>query len=341
MDIFYHKNLRHARLFFAYFFSELWYSDMERRENVKNTLRFREDGSFKIVQFTDIHWHNGEPADRRAAALMEQITTAVQPDLVVLTGDILSGGGCWDASESMREIIRIVEQWRVPWAAVFGNHDDEGNASRHELMALMQEGAHSLAQPGPEEIPGVGNYVLTIDATDGRAPAALLYFIDSGSYAPPDIGGYGWIKPAQVAWYLRESARFTAAAGHPLPALAFFHIPLPEYDEVWDCHTCYGEKHEDVCAPRLNSGFFAAMHEAGDVIGTFVGHEHVNDFWGDLHGIRLCYGRATGYNTYGRDGFPRGARIIQLQEGERQFETWLHLEDGGVIREQPEHRPAP
>lgn len=307
---------------------------------MKKALRFQEDGKFTIVQFTDIHWHNGEPADRQSAALMEQIATAVQPDLVVLTGDILSGGGCQDAHASMQEVVRIVEQWNIPWAAVFGNHDDEGDASRHELMAVMQEGAHSLAQAGPEEIPGVGNYVLPLHRNGGSVPMALLYFIDSGSYAPQEIGGYGWIKPAQVAWYLRESARFTAAAGHPLPALAFFHIPLPEYDEVWNFHPCYGEKHEAVCAPRLNSGLFTAMHEAGDVIGTFVGHDHVNDFWGDFHGMRLCYGRASGYNTYGRDGFPRGARVIRLHEGEREFDTWLHLEGGSTVRAQPEHRPS-
>ncbi len=307
---------------------------------MENRLRFREDGTFKIVQFTDVHWHNGEPADRESEALMAQITAAVQPDLVVLTGDILSGGGCRDAHASMREVVRIVEQWGIPWTAVFGNHDDEGTATRHELMAVMGEGAHSLVQPGPEEVPGVGNYVLTIDASGESSLAALLYFIDSGSYASADIGGYAWLEPAQIAWYSREAARFTAAACHPLPALAFFHIPLPEYDEVWDCHICYGEKHEDVCAPKLNSGLFAAMHEAGDVMGTFVGHDHVNDFWGDLHGIRLCYGRATGYNTYGRDGFPRGARVIRLREGQRRFETWLHLEDGSVVREQPEHHPS-
>ncbi len=40
-------------------------------------------------------------------------------------------------------------------------------------------------------------------------------------------------------------------------------------------------------------------------MGTFVGHDHVNDFVGDLYGIRLCYGRATGFNTYGRQGFTR------------------------------------
>ncbi|MER3474625.1 MAG: metallophosphoesterase, partial [Armatimonadota bacterium] len=73
--------------------------------------------------------------------------------------------------------------------------------------------------------------------------------------------------------------------------LAFFHIPLPEYDEVWRTQVCYGQKHEEVCAPKINTGFFAALHKVGEVIGTFVGHEHSNDFWGNLYGIRLCYGR--------------------------------------------------
>ena len=302
-------------------------------------LKFNQDGLFKIVQYTDIHWQNGEPVDQKSAELMESIAGAEKPDLIVLTGDILSGGGCDDASESMRQIVKIMERCNTNWTAVFGNHDDEGTASRHELMVVMQESDLSLVEPGPEDISGVGNFVLTIQESKDDNPAALLYFIDSGSYAPTDIGGYDWIRRDQIEWYLDESARFTKNAGHPLPALAFFHIPIPEYHEVWDFHTCYGAKYEDICAPRVNTGLFAALHEAGDVLGTFVGHEHINDFWGDLHGIRLCYGRATGYNTYGKDGFPRGARVIELKKGERQFETWLHLDDGTVIHEQPQHTP--
>ncbi len=306
---------------------------------MKIELRFREDGCFKIVQFTDIHWHNGEPADQKSAALMESIARSESPDLIVLTGDILAGAGCHDAVKSLQQIVQILERCGTPWTAVFGNHDDEGTANRHELMAVMQESDLSLAEPGPAEIPGVGNYVLTVQSSEKIGSAALLYFIDSGSYAQTEIGGYDWIKRAQIEWFLSESANYTASAGYPLPALAFFHIPIPEYHEVWDFHTCYGVKYEDICAPRINTGFFAALHEAGDVIGTFVGHDHINDFWGDLHGIRLCYGRATGYNTYGKDGFPRGTRVIELREGTRQFETWLHLDDKTIVREQPKHTP--
>ncbi len=42
---------------------------------------------------------------------------------------------------------------------------------------------------------------------------------------------------------------------------------------------------------------FAAMKEAGDVMGMFVGHDHDNDYavmWKD---ILLAYGRYTGGNT--------------------------------------------
>src|SRR5690606_23438740 len=114
---------------------------------------------------------------------------------------------------------------------------------------------------------------------------------------------------------------------------------LPEYNEVWDFHVCYGEKHEPICSPIINTGFFAALHEAGDVLGTFVGHDHINDFIGELHGIRLCYGRGSGFNTYGKEGFARGARIIRLHEGVRSFETWLRLEGNVRVDLQPRHDP--
>lgn len=306
---------------------------------MQSKLRFHSDGSFKIVQFTDIHWQNGDAADQQSAELMECIAQVEAPDLIVLTGDILSGGGCDDAVSSMRQINQIMQRCGTHWSAVFGNHDDEGTANRHELMGVMQESELSLSEHGPDDISGVGNYVLTVQNSGSDTPGALLYFIDSGSYAQTDIGGYDWIKRDQIDWFLSTSAEITESVGHHLPALAFFHIPIPEYHEVWDFHTCYGVKYEDVCAPRINTGFFAALHEAGDVLGTFVGHEHINDFWGDLYGIRLCYGRATGYNTYGKDGFPRGARVIELREGERKFETWLHLSDGTIVHEQAKHTP--
>lgn len=148
------------------------------------------------------------------------------------------------------------------------------------------------------------------------------------------------MRQSQIDWYAKQSAGYTARnGGVPLPSLAFFHIPLPEYAEAWKHNVSYGNKMEDVCSSRINSGLFAAMVENGDIMGTFVGHDHINDFWSEHHGIRLCYGRASGHNTYGREGFPRGARVIRLRQGERGFETWLRLEDGTLVEQQAEHQP--
>lgn len=307
---------------------------------MQECLQFGADNRFKIVQFTDIHWHNGEPADHQTQQLIELVLTDQKPDLIMLTGDTLAGGGCADPQASMAQVAGMLERFATPWAAVFGNHDDEGGVSRTKLMEVMCAYEHCVAEAGPTDIFGVGNYVLPICGAGDSAVHFVLYCLDSGSYAATDIGGYDWIKRDQIEWYISHSRGFQQQHGGPIPALAFFHIPLPEYDEVWDHHTCYGYKHEAVCCPRVNTGLFAAMHEMGDVLGTFVGHDHIDDYEGDLYGIRLCYCRGTGFHTYGREGFPRGARIIQVTQGERSFDTWQQLADGTVLQNPPEHAPT-
>jgi 3',5'-cyclic AMP phosphodiesterase CpdA len=303
------------------------------------TLRFRDDSTFTIVQFTDTHFRNAEPADELTRGMMELVLDAERPDFVMLTGDVIAGGGCLDPEASWRYAVEPIEARRIPWAAVFGNHDDEGSLNRRQLMDVQRSFALCLSEPGPADVSGVGNYALPVLAANGSQTVAILYAIDSNAYSETQLDGYGWIRRDQIAWYLETSARFRAESGEPLPALVFFHIPLPEYDEVWDLHPCLGVKYENVCCPRINTGFFAAMHEAGDALGTFVGHDHVNDYEGTLHGIRLCYGRGSGFNTYGRSGFPKGCRVIRLEEGVRDFETWLRLDTGERVVQEAVHAP--
>ena len=165
-----------------------------------------------------------------------------------------------------------------------------------------------------------------------------MYVFDSHSYATlKGIKGYGWIKHDQVRWYIDESKKFTEAnGGTPLTALSFFHIPLPEYHEAVQNEGSFliGTRKEKACAPEINTGLFAAMKEAGDVLGVFVGHDHVNDYAVSWKGIMLCYGRFTGGKTVYHD-MPggNGARVIELTEGVRQFRSWIRLKGGQVINE--------
>lgn len=319
---------------------------LEGDTKMSRSLAFREDGTFTIVQFTDLHWKDGQEEDQRTRALMEQVLDTERPDLAVFTGDVIYTGEvapgepeCESPEQAFREAVASVEERGIPWAFVFGNHDTEQRITREELMQVVLQHRHTVSESGPNHLPG-SNYALQVADREGNS-AVNLYFLDSGSYSTnPNVGGYDWIRREQIHWLAAESDRLNdGEGGNKLPALAFFHIPLPEYKEVWDTQICYGHKQEQVCSPALNSGVFAALLEMGDVIGTFCGHDHINDYMGNLYGISLCYGRASGHNTYGKEGFPRGARLIKLTEGRPGFETWLRLEDGTPIMEQPVHHP--
>ncbi|WP_053372169.1 metallophosphoesterase family protein [Paenibacillus sp. FJAT-27812] len=293
------------------------------------SLKFRDDGTFKILQFTDMHLGDGKEEERerdeKTADLVSGIIAAEKPDLVVLTGDMIWSDGVADPKASFRRAIAPVVGSGVPWAAVFGNHDAEAGVTREELLAIQQEDEKCLSEAGPHDINGIGNFMLKVGNANGTKDEAALYFFDSGINAPEPIGGYAWIHPDQIQWYTGQSRQLTAQNGGPVRSLAFFHIPIPEYDAAWRGEQVTGTREENVECPKVNTGLFGAMVQSGDVVGTFVGHDHDNDYCGTLHGIRLCYGRVTGYNCYGK--LPRGARVIRLEEGKREFETWIVQED--------------
>lgn len=295
-------------------------------------LKFNADKKFKIVQFTDIHWVPGNPASEEARERMEEVLEAENPDFVIYTGDLVYGK---PASEALREALEPAVSRQIPFSVVWGNHDDEQDMNRLALFRFIREMPGNLTGT-TEGVSGVSNYVLPIFSSDGSKEAAVLYCLDSHAYSPlKSVKGYDWIKPDQIAWYTARSAAFTAKnGGEPLPALAFFHIPVPEYNEAASTESALliGTRKEKACAPALNTGLFTALLEAGDVMGTFVGHDHVNDYVVCWKGILLGYGRFTGGKTVYHD-IPggNGARVIELIEGERKFNSWIRLKGGRII----------
>lgn len=292
-------------------------------------LKFKKDGTFTIVQFTDLHWENGDELDLKTNQLMENILMEENPDLVVFTGDTIYSPSSENPKAAFRRALEPVVNRNIPWAAVYGNHDTEGNVTKEELLNVMQTEPYCLTEAG--NVSGVGNYLLHVMESSGVHSKWVLYFLDSGMDNPNQlVRGYDFIKRDQIDWYVKQSINLKQN-GSP-SELLFFHIPLPEYKEVWENGTCFGSMNEgEICSPVVNSGLFSAMVEMGTAKGTFVGHDHLNDFCGELYGIKLCYGRATGYNGYGDEKFPRGARIIKLQESKTDFETYLRLADGTLV----------
>jgi 3',5'-cyclic AMP phosphodiesterase CpdA len=300
-------------------------------------LHFNREGKFKIVQFTDIHYNPAPDKSKgvRIDEILANVLDAEKPDLVVYTGDIVTGK---KDQEGWDRILKPAIDRKIPYAVTMGNHDDEyGNWNREQIAAYIEKKPYSCFQRGPKNVKGVGNFVLKVNGKDNK-PAAVLYFMDSNAYNQvEDNKGWDWFDFNEVDWYRKTNKSLTKKnGGKPYPALAFFHIPLREYVDMFDStHTYFkpvasiviGDRKERECPGILNTGMFAAMVEGGDVMGTFVGHDHSNNYIGVYAGIALAYGCNTGAWNGIDIG---GGRVIELHENQRSFDTWIRRANGKV-----------
>lgn len=293
----------------------------------RGELRFH-DGEFKIVQLTDIHYKLHNPASSVALQCIEEVVKTETPDLIVITGDVVYSR---PADSTLLAVTNCVSALGVPWVMLFGNHDEERGLTNAQLYDIARAMPMNI-QPERDGSPSP-DYVLPVLSSDGQRPAALLYCMDSHNHAQNSaVKGYAWITPQQVEWYRHMSQAAIEQYHDTLPSLAFFHIPLPEYNQAAasEGDVLIGTRMEKACAPHINTGMFAAMRLQGDVMATFCGHDHDNDYVVMHEGILLAYGRYTGGNTE-YNHLRNGARVIVLKEGQRSFQSWIYLRGGQTI----------
>lgn len=288
-------------------------------------LKFNTNGKFKIVQFTDVHYIFNDSRAEVAIERINEVLNAENPDLVMFTGDVIYGK---PAEESMRTVLEQIakEKYLLPLLLEITMTN---KGFREELLKIIESIPYSLTAT-TKGISGTTNFILPVKSSDGQKDAEILYIFDSHSYSQiKEVGGYDYIDFDQIQWYRENSSKYTQAnGGIPIPSLAFFHIPLPEYNQAatYENAALFGIRKEKACAPALNSGLFTAMKEMGDIKGVFVGHDHDNDYAVMWQGILLAYGRYTGGNTV-YNNLPNGARIIELTEGEKGFRTWIRTKN--------------
>ena len=78
------------------------------------------------------------------------------------------------------------------------------------------------------------------------------------------------------------------------------------------------------------------------MIGMFVGHDHANDYVNDYEGLKIGYGRKTGYGCYGPPpgqcliievmySMQRGGRVFKFKEEE--FDMWTYIINEDLTRD--------
>lgn len=266
----------------------------------------------RILLVADVHsrpFAKQSATDKTLLGLQNAIQKA-NADLIVFLGDIVHGPDFQKSTEPYEKYLRRVLDLtgNTPFATVFGNHDDECNVTKDEILDMISAYPNSLTNGR--------NYV--VDMMDEK-----LLFIDSGSYYDGDESYYDVVDDDTVAWAKNE------IVGQK--AILFQHIIVPDimtlcdekpyYVPFW----AYGDKHsvrlkksvehigkmrERPCPPSIPTTELAELSPY--LKGACFGHDHLNDFELEHMGVKIIQCRGAGYCCYDNH-FPSGVKILDTK----------------------------
>ena len=303
----------------------------------KHTLSFNENGKFRVMMISDIHGGRGFAAKETHDAI-EALVAASNPDLAIMAGDICGPGYIHAECEDdvrfvLDNITEPMERRGIPWAHVYGNHDDNYGVPNAVQQPIYESYPYCLSKAGPDDIDGVANYFLPVYNHDKSDVIFGVWGLDSNHSMPEFFADYGLPKntryyqacqassgdydgprASQVFWYWQTSKALESHLGHKVPALMYMHIPTPEHALV-TVHKnkvdFKGYQLEDVASHTLNSGLFSACVQRGDVKAIFCGHEHENQFSANYMGITLGYDGFLSYHACHNEDI-RGCRLFDI-----------------------------
>ena len=265
--------------------------------------------------------------EERAYAHVRALVRETAPDLILLTGDNVYGEFD-DAGLMTRELVTLFEEIGLPWAPIFGNHDNESRMGVNWQCKQFENAPHCLFARG--QVTGNSNYVIYLEKEG--VPVFAIAMMDSngchrvGNPAAPEEGitpdnvdydlvkHQGGIYPDQINWYRR--------AVQGLPNAVFLHIQIHAFWEALEQRYgyvhgtdmvteregdvgCYTEHMREGGFTDPDHSFFRVIKESG-CRAIFAGHQHNNNSIVNWQGVRLGYGLKTGFCTYWRRGSTGG-----------------------------------
>ncbi len=279
---------------------------------------------FVILNFADIQCHDGEAFSEIgefAEETMGKLIAQTKPDLITFTGD-----NAFDPFAYLR-LIRFIDAYNIPWAAVMGNADHKGIVSEFWAAYQMAQAKNSLFDYGPENM-GYGNYIINIKENGKTIHTVFMMDTHYKDETQGERRDHLWDN--QIEWYKWTVNGIAAQAGYVVPSTAIMHIPVPEYQDAWysiydkDTKTLapeykdlpFNKVHEAFCTPKFNNGFFALCKELGSTKTIVCGHDHTNCFAIPYEGITLTYAMKTGCGCYWEQETNGGTTLAVSSDGQ-------------------------
>ena len=255
--------------------------------------------------------------DERCFDYIRETVENTNPDLILITGDLVYGSFD-DAGTSFLELIKVMESFEIPWAPVFGNHDNESAKGADWQSQQLENAEYCLFEQ--KTLTGNGNY--SIGITQSGELKRVIFMLDSNgcsamSEATKNNGhsrgtiGFG---EDQIEWYtdvatkinnVTDDMKYTFAT-HVQPEI--FRTAISQYGTV---NSATKENPFNIdTAPNKKATDFGYMgrdlkgawdtdytvYNGMKALGAdtiLVGHEHCNSASVVYDGIRFQYGQKS------------------------------------------------
>lgn len=247
-----------------------------------------------------------------------------QPDLIIITGDIIYGEFD-DSGRVFDEFCDFMDSFGIPWAPVFGNHDNESMRGIDWQCERFASSKCSFFKKG--SVFGNSNYSIGI-YSNGKL-IRNIFMTDSNGCGKLNIpSGF---KEDQLDWIRSEAKELCG-----IPSFMCFHIPTQDfndaaiiagYQEKEDARDSFfsyeigktvsaregmgefGKKTE--CMPPRNDRLLPFFKEC-NIDGLFAGHFHRISTSIVNEGVRFTFGYKTGLYDY-HDPEAMGGTLITLK----------------------------
>lgn len=256
--------------------------------NKQDNLLTASKNDIKLLQLTDLHINNKLDMPLTFSIIKGLIYEST-PDMIVITGDVFSSG-C--TTKNVEQFISFMDKFKLPWAVVLGNHDDETPYSLEQLSSYLENAEYSLFKTG-NLTDLYGNYFYNIKFANGNNFQFIFMDSRASGFTQESVGFY------QAAVQNAAEANNGVAVNNWL----FYHIPLAQLNSAVEQYRQNpsigtGEIREPVCSQSTQVQFFDKVLELGTTKTMIFGHDHVNNARIKYKGVDFCYGSKTGFSSY-------------------------------------------
>lgn len=338
----------------------------KEKGSVDLTLRFDEQGNFRILQMTDIQFV--DYVDNDSVSVMDSTIAYAKADLIVITGDMISPEYLGGRKNKIKKIIRQISGYfdakEIPWTICFGNHDGAmGFISKKEMLKEYQKSAYFIGGLEDSEYcesyidekeDTYCNYFLPVYSHSGGSVEYGVFVMDCATslFSP-----YKGFTRGQIDFYNSVSEKYEGVR-----MSMYTHEPTKEFQTMYDNRENKeivsvfmgeiespeeGKVYYPTKNPQTNELLSASLIANKNVDGIYVGHDHVSNFAGlykmaDGYDVILGYGRMSSYG-FGEwryfmtsaskrklyKNYPRGGRLVEASaDGTYRTYDLLDKKDG-------------